>query len=66
MWYNDGVSDPFIFFIASPNKIINNKNSKREFMKLFISGEVENYRRNIFSKPLKQLAPDLITYWKEE
>jgi hypothetical protein len=68
MWHNLGVSVPFIFFLMSKKKAINNSNPKRIFSRTWETVEAENWRKNEFSSTsvVRQLAPELITYWKEE
>ena len=67
MWYNIGVDDPFIFFLIGPKRAINNHNDNRIFKGPWTCRSPDSWRINDFgSSNVIQLAPELITYWKDE
>jgi hypothetical protein len=64
MWYNLGAK--FIFFLTGSNRAINNSNSSKIFKTPWTPREEKNWRENKFgTSNVKQLAPELITYWKD-
>ena len=68
MWYNIGVSSPFIFFLMGHKRAINNSNPKRIFKNPWTATEADFWRKCEFgsASTIRQLAPELITYWKDE
>lgn len=67
MWYNLGESSPFIFFLIKPDRAINNSTLERTFRNPWHCGSPDSWRANDFgTSNISQLAPELITYWKEE
>lgn len=66
MWCNLGARPEFVFFLMGPNRAINNGNGSKVFKNPWTPREADNWRVNKFgTSNVIQLAPELITYWKD-
>jgi hypothetical protein len=67
MWCNTSVRIPFIFFLISPDKAVNNNNLEGVFKNPWYASSADRWRIGDFSdENVYRLAPELITYWKDK